>query len=89
VIGLRREPRFDKIARSDFGSNLNVSRIGAEIFVVLNNYGGRSSVGRAPDCDSGRRGFESRRPPQFACIVESEYSGWRELIFSAELLLVN
>ena len=25
--------------------------------------GGRSSAGRAPDCDSGRRGFESRRPP--------------------------
>ena len=25
--------------------------------------GGRSSVGRAPDCDSGRRGFESHRPP--------------------------
>ncbi len=28
------------------------------------NNGGRSSVGRAPDCDSGRRGFESHRPPQ-------------------------
>ena len=27
--------------------------------------GGRSSVGRAPDCDSGRRGFESHRPPHF------------------------
>ena len=27
--------------------------------------GGRSSVGRAPDCDSGRRGFEPHRPPQF------------------------
>ena len=26
--------------------------------------GGRSSVGRAPDCDSGRRGFEPHRPPQ-------------------------
>ena|GEM_PF-2195638 len=26
--------------------------------------GGRSSVGRAPDCGSGRRGFESHRPPQ-------------------------
>ena len=25
--------------------------------------GGRSSAGRAPDCDSGRRGFESHRPP--------------------------
>ncbi len=26
-------------------------------------YGGYSSVGRAPDCDSGRRGFESHYPP--------------------------
>ncbi len=25
--------------------------------------GGRSSVGRAPDCDSGGRGFEPLRPP--------------------------
>ena len=25
--------------------------------------GGRSSVGRAPDCDSGCRGFKSHRPP--------------------------
>ena len=29
------------------------------------DYGERSSVGRAPDCDSGRRGFESHRSPQF------------------------
>jgi hypothetical protein len=28
--------------------------------------GGRSSVGRAPDCDSGRRGFEPHRPPQIS-----------------------
>ena len=27
-------------------------------------YGDRSSVGRAPDCGSGRRGFESHRSPQ-------------------------
>ena len=27
--------------------------------------GGRSSVGRVPDCDSGRRGFESHRSPHF------------------------
>ena len=25
-----------------------------------------SSVGRAPDCDSGRRGFESHHPPHFS-----------------------
>ena len=39
--------------------------------------GGRSSVGRAPDCDSGRRGFESHRPPhplecRFSCAVAPE-----------------
>ena len=33
--------------------------------------GGRSSVGRAPDCDSGCRGFKSHRPPHFfAGVVE-------------------
>jgi hypothetical protein len=26
-------------------------------------YGGRSSIGRAPDCGSGGRGFEPRRSP--------------------------
>ena len=32
---------------------------------------GRSSVGRAPDCDSGCRGFKSHRPPHFfAEVVE-------------------
>ncbi len=28
--------------------------------------GGRSSVGRALDCDSGCRGFKPRRSPQFS-----------------------
>ena len=28
--------------------------------------GGRSSPGRAPDCDSGGSGFETRRPPHFS-----------------------
>ncbi len=30
---------------------------------VMFSYGGRSSVGRAPDCDSGGRGFKPHRPP--------------------------
>jgi hypothetical protein len=32
--------------------------------VFVKNYGGRSSVGRVPDCDSGCRGFEPHRSPQ-------------------------
>ena len=32
-------------------------------------YGGRSSVGRAPDCDSGGRGFKPHRPPQYIVIM--------------------
>ena len=31
----------------------------------FDNNGGRSSVGRALDCDSGGRGFEPHRPPHF------------------------
>ena len=31
--------------------------------VLFQFNGGRSSVGRAPDCDSGGRGFNPRRPP--------------------------
>ena len=29
--------------------------------------GGRSSVGRAPGCGPGCRGFKSHRPPQYLC----------------------
>lgn len=32
-------------------------------FSCFNIHGGRSSAGRAPGCDPGRRGFESRRSP--------------------------
>nr|CUV14712.1 protein of unknown function [Ralstonia solanacearum] len=32
--------------------------------IRCSNDGGCSSVGRVPDCDSGRRGFESHQPPQ-------------------------
>ena len=33
--------------------------------IIVNFYGGRSSVGRAADCGSVCRGFESHRPPHF------------------------
>ena len=39
-------------------------------FIVNNipfmKYGGRSSVGRAPVCGTGCRGFEPRRPPHWS-----------------------
>lgn len=35
-------------------------------------YGGRSSVGRAPDCDSGCRGFEPHRSPHLkSCAMQA------------------
>ena len=37
-------------------------------------YGERSSVGRAPDCDSGGRGFEPHRSPQF---VSKVFRNWK------------
>ena len=36
--------------------------------------GGRSSVGRAPDCDSGGRGFNPRRPPHLTRYKSMTYS---------------
>ena len=35
--------------------------------------GGRSSVGRASDCDSGCRGFKPRRSPHFSCSPKSKF----------------
>ena len=37
---------------------------GEIINFVIASDGGRSSDGRAPDCDSGCRGFDPRRSPQ-------------------------
>jgi hypothetical protein len=34
-----------------------------QVRVLPGVYGERSSVGRAPDCDSGGRGFEPHRSP--------------------------
>ena len=47
--------RFDSSGRA----------ISEKKFATMTVYGGRSSVGRVPDCDSGCRGFEPRRSPQF------------------------
>ena len=38
---------------------------GNRLAAALHAYGGRSSVGRALDCDSSGRGFEPRRSPHF------------------------
>ena len=38
-------------------------------------YGGYSSVGRAPDCGSGSRGFESHYSPHFIVFVGVQPSG--------------
>ena len=43
--------------------------------------GGHSSVGRAPDCDSGCRGFNPRWSPQFFSDFSSESSGSTVLRF--------
>lgn len=36
---------------------------------MIEFYGGRSSAGRAPDCDSGCRGFEPHRSPQLSGLL--------------------
>lgn len=43
---------------------------------AFKRYGERSSVGRAPDCDSGRRGFESHRSPQFRTVQLALAGRW-------------
>lgn len=43
-------------------------------------YGGRSSVGRAPDCDSGCRGFEPHRSPIIAGRIVATWVCARELV---------
>ena len=41
---------------------------------LVQRNGGCSSVGRAPDCDSGGRGFEPRHPPHFFTYIASSCS---------------
>jgi hypothetical protein len=40
-------------------------------------YGERSSVGRAPDCDSGGRGFKPHRSPHIYVFQEDHISAIR------------
>ena len=37
------------------------------------SYGGRSSVGRAPGCDPGCRGFEPHRSPHFVMLFSTPF----------------
>ena len=50
-------------------------------------YGERSSVGRAPDCDSGGRGFEPHRSPQHKILKFGSRS--RKLIVAKVAELVD
>jgi len=47
------------------GPSYDFVRCGGDPFGMLPLDGGRSSVGRAPVCGTGCRGFESRRSPHF------------------------
>ncbi len=40
-------------------------------YTISTNYGGRSSVGRAPGCDLGGRGFDPRRSPHIQDLLSS------------------
>ncbi len=51
--------------------------------------GGRSSVGRAPDCGSGRRGFESHRPPQTTSLLFDTVFGSITTVFGPLAQLVE
>ena len=44
-------------------ANLHYRFSGRAMLAPTNEYGGCSSIGRAPDCGSGRCGFESHYPP--------------------------
>jgi hypothetical protein len=48
--------------------------------IIYRFNGGRSSVGRAPDCDSGGRGFNPRRPPHLTVYKSITYSANRQKI---------
>lgn len=45
-----------------------------EVPTLALRVGGRSSSGRAPDCDSGGGGFKTRRPPHSSCLRSAALS---------------
>lgn len=51
---------------------MDCARLGTSYTFKYRFYGGRSSVGRAPGCDPGCRGFEPHRSPQFLL----SFVGW-------------
>lgn len=63
----RRWPHRARWRRAEWSARIILSNRGrARVFYGYNRglyYGGCSSAGRVPDCDSGRRGFESHQPP--------------------------
>ena len=59
------------------------SRRGRSASLVL-CIGGRSSSGRAPDCDSGGGGFKTRRPPH-SFLLQSAYSAF---VIAPERLII-
>ena len=74
----RRWPHRARWRRAEWSARIILSNRGrARVFYGYNRglyYGGCSSAGRVPDCDSGRRGFESHQPPQnisFALLLNS------------------
>ena len=65
---------MDSVERLRFTTQSNASH---------STSGGCSSVGRAPDCDSGGRGFKPHQPPHLFCwfALEELYVGnWRSLV---------
>ncbi len=82
---IEHQPSKLRVAGSSPAGRANSTRLDR-----LNSFnGGRSSVGRAPDCDSGRRGFESHRPPQCTLAFWSFFWFYAQLIFGPLAQLVE
>ena len=60
----------------------------AEAMRYITGNGGRSSVGRAPDCDSGGRGFKPHRPPHISSLSELVQMSMVDVAQLAELRIV-